>query len=147
MNALIETGTANTPIIRGKQIGKCRVEAAYNYATEQVILTAYSLVDSRVTAMKKARQNNIDRIKDRLKLNMKATGLDSVSCSLFKVSYRETKDNAVELDEALFFANNLNEDFVSVKVSPNKTAIKNALKNGESVIGAKLVNSQTLTIR
>lgn len=48
MNALIKTGTANTPIIRGKQIGKCRIEAAYNYATEQVILTAYSLVDSRV---------------------------------------------------------------------------------------------------
>ncbi|WP_294086633.1 hypothetical protein [uncultured Actinobacillus sp.] len=48
MNTHIETGTVNTPIIRGKQIGKCRVEAAYNYTTEKVILTAYSLVDERV---------------------------------------------------------------------------------------------------
>lgn len=132
------------------------IEDDFNHKVEQTVYILKNIeseidpIDAeikRLTAMKNARQNNIDRIKTRLKLNMQATGIDAVNCPLFKVSYRETKDNAVELDEKLFFANNLNEDFVSVKVSPNKTAIKNALKNGESVIGAKLVNSQTLTIR
>ncbi|MDD7545615.1 siphovirus Gp157 family protein [Actinobacillus porcinus] len=132
------------------------IEDDFNHKVEQTVYILKNIeseidpIDAeikRLTAMKKARQNNIDRIKDRLKLNMKATGIDSVNCSLFKVSYRETENNAVELDEGLFLANNLNEDFVTVKITPNKTAIKNALKNGEDVIGAKLVNSQVLTIR
>ncbi|MDH2997218.1 hypothetical protein A1D22_05970 [Pasteurellaceae bacterium LFhippo2] len=101
----------------------------------------------RLQAMKKARQNNIDRIKTRLKENLKATGIHKVNCGLFNVSYRETEQNAVELDEDLFLANNLNEEFITVKISPNKTEIKNALKQGVEIIGAKLVDSQVLTIR
>lgn len=101
----------------------------------------------RLQAMKKHRSNNIERIKTRLKENLKATNLSKIDCGLFSVSYREKEGGAVEIDEELFLANNLNEDFVSIKVSPNKTAIKNALKNGENVIGATLVNSEVLTIR
>lgn len=100
----------------------------------------------RLTAMKKARQNRIDEIKNYLKFNMQKTGIYKIECPLFKISYSERAQSAVEIDEKLFMDNNINEDFVNVKITPNKTAIKDALKRGENVIGAKLVDSQVLTI-
>lgn len=101
----------------------------------------------RLQAMKKARQNNIDRIKNRLRENMKAVGMSKLNCGLFSLSYRLQEANAVELDENEFLANNLDEDLVTVKVTPNKTEIKRRLKNGEEIIGARLVDSEVLTIR
>lgn len=101
----------------------------------------------RLTAMKKARQNRIDEIKNYLKFNMQKTGIYKIECPLFKISYSECVQSAVEIDEKLFMDNNINEDFVNVKITPNKTAIKDALKRGENVIGAKLVDSQVLTIK
>ncbi|MCI7353000.1 MAG: siphovirus Gp157 family protein [[Actinobacillus] rossii] len=101
----------------------------------------------RLTAMKKARQNRIDEIKNYLKFNMQKTGIYKIECPLFKISYSERAQSAVEIDEKLFMDNNINEDFVNVKITPNKTAIKDALKRGENVIGAKLVDSQVLTIK
>ena len=101
----------------------------------------------RLQAMKKARQNNIDCIKNRLRENMKAVGMSKLNCGLFSLSYRLQEANAVELDETEFLANNLDEDLVTVKVTPNKTEIKRRLKNGEEIIGARLVDSEVLTIR
>ena len=101
----------------------------------------------RLQAMKKACQNNIDRIKNRLRENMKAVGKGKLNCGLFSLSYRLQEANAVELDETEFLANNLDEDLVTVKVMPNKTEIKRRLKNGEEIIGARLVDSEVLTIR
>ncbi|MDW0618575.1 siphovirus Gp157 family protein [Mannheimia haemolytica] len=100
-----------------------------------------------IKTMKKVRQNALDRVKDYLKRNMADTGIFKIESPLFKISYAERQNAAVELDEALFLANNLNEDLVSVKITPSKTAIKKALEAGEQIIGAKLVDSQVLTIR
>lgn len=101
----------------------------------------------RLQAMKKVRQNALDSVKDYLKRNMAATGIFKIESPLFKIGYSERKNAAVELDETLFLANNLNEDLVSVKITPSKTAIKKALEAGEQIIGARLVDSQVLTIR
>lgn len=78
---------------------------------------------------------------------MASTGIFKIESPLFKISYAERSDAAVEVDEELFLANNLNEELITVKITPNKTAIKTALNNGENVVGARLVNSQVLTIR
>lgn len=101
----------------------------------------------RLQAMKKQRQNGIERIKDYLKFNMAKTDAKEIKCPLFTIAYREQKQSAVELDEDLFLANNCDEDLVSVKITPNKAEIKKRLKAGETVTGAKLVSSQVLTIR
>lgn len=101
----------------------------------------------RLQAMKKQRQNGIERIKDYLKLNMLATGTDNIKCPFFKISYRQQPQSAVELDEKLFLDNNLDETLLNIKIVPNKTEIKNRLKAGEEIIGARLVDSQVLTIR
>ncbi|MFZ7282499.1 siphovirus Gp157 family protein [Avibacterium avium] len=101
----------------------------------------------RLTTMKKARQNRIEEVKNYLKYNMQKTGIFKIESPLFKISYSERKQSAVEIDEDLFLANNLDESLVSVKITPNKTAIKEALKRGDDVIGARLVDSQVLSIK
>lgn len=101
----------------------------------------------RLQAMKKVRQNALDNVKDYLKRNMSETGIFKIECPLFKISYSEREKSAVELDEELFLANNLDENLINVKITPNKTEIKKALNAGVNVIGAKLVDSQVLTIR
>ncbi|MCK3656410.1 hypothetical protein A4G19_13835 [Pasteurellaceae bacterium Macca] len=100
----------------------------------------------RLQTLKKVRQNNIERVKNYLKQNMSATGILKIESPLFKITYNERKEAAVELDEEIFLANNVDEDLVTVTVKPNKTEIKNALKRGADILGAKLVDSQVLTI-
>lgn len=101
----------------------------------------------RLQAMKKARQNNVERIKHRLRENLAETGIAKVNCGVFNVSLRVSQNSAVEIDEAAFLANNVNENLVRVKIEPNKTEIKAALSNGAEIIGAKLVSTEVLTIR
>ena len=133
-----------------------QIEDAFENKAQQTIFMMKNIeaeidpIDSeikRLQAMKKAHQNNIDRIKNRLRENMKAVGKSKLNCGLFSLSYRLQEANAVELDETEFLANNLDEDLVTVKVTPNKTEIKRRLKNGEEIIGARLVDSEVLTIR
>ncbi|UXN34369.1 siphovirus Gp157 family protein [Avibacterium paragallinarum] len=101
----------------------------------------------RLTAMKKARQNRIDEVKNYLKFNMQKTGIFKIESPLFKIAYSERKQSAVEIDEDLFLANNPDENLVNIKIAPNKTAIKEALKRGDDVIGARLVDSAVLSIK
>ncbi|MCW9717381.1 siphovirus Gp157 family protein [Avibacterium sp. 21-599] len=101
----------------------------------------------RLSAMKKARQNRIEEVKNYLKYNMQKTGIFKIESPLFKIAYGERKQSAVEIDENLFLANNLDENLVTIKITPNKSAIKEALKRGESVMGARLVDSQVLSIK
>ena len=133
-----------------------QVEDAFENKAQQTIFMMKNIeaeidpIDTeikRLQAMKKARQNNIDRIKNRLRENMKAVGKSKLNCGLFSLSYRLQKANAVELDENEFLANNLDEELVTVKITPNKTEIKRRLKNSEEIIGARLVDSEVLTIR
>lgn len=132
------------------------IEDDFNHKAEQVVFgiknTEYQIdvIDAeikRLQAMKKATQNKIDGVKDYLKINMAKTGIDKVKCALFTISYREVKDGKVEVDEDLFLANNVNEELVTVKITPSKTAIKNALNRGENIVGARLVDSPVLTIK
>ena len=101
----------------------------------------------RLQAMKKARSNNVERIKARLRENMAALAKDKVKCGLFSVSYRIAENNKLELDEQDFLDNCYDEDLIVYSVKPNNAAIKQALKDGVDIVGAKLVDSEVLTIR
>lgn len=78
---------------------------------------------------------------------MQKTGIFKIESPLFKIAYSERKQSAVEIDEDLFLANNPDENLVNIKIAPNKTAIKEALKRGDDVIGARLVDSAVLSIK
>ncbi|WP_439242373.1 siphovirus Gp157 family protein [Lonepinella sp. BR2474] len=132
------------------------VQDDFDHKVQQIVFLAKNIeseidpIDQeikRLQAMKKAKANSVDNLKGYLKHNLQTTGIHKVDCGLFKVAYRESAQSAVEIDEDLFLANNTSEDFVTVKITPNKTAIKQALKDGVEIPGAVLVDSQVLTIR
>lgn len=123
------------------------VQTVYSIKNAEYKIPAIDAEIKRLQAMKKALQNNVESVKNYLKYNMAQTGIFKISCPVFTITYAERKDGAVEIDEAVFFDNNPAPDLVVEKITPNKTAIKEALKRGESVIGARLVDSQVLSIK
>lgn len=90
--------------------------------------------------------NKIKSIDDYIFLNMRRTGIKKIESSngSFSASIRKTA-GAVDLYDISL----LPEKFICTKVvtSPDKIAIKNAIKNGEEVQGARLVKSEVLSIR
>lgn len=84
-------------------------------------------------------------LKDYLERNMKAAGITEIKADdgTFKASFRKSK--AVEiLDEAQIPAEFMRE---TVKIEPNKTAIRKAIESGQDVAGAKIEERQNLQIK
>jgi hypothetical protein len=74
---------------------------------------------------------------------MQLYGIEKVESSFLKLSFRKSESVEV-INEA-----QLLPEFTTTKVTttPNKTAIKEAIKRGEVVEGAVLVTNQNLQIR
>lgn len=96
----------------------------------------------RLTARKKTVENSIDRMKGALLMYLQESGQDKVKAGSFAVSTATTQ--AVKItDEAVIPCIYLVEQ--PPKIS--KEAIKKALKNGETINGAELVNNVGVRIR
>lgn len=96
----------------------------------------------RLTARKKTTENAVDRMKNALLAFMKLSGQDKVKAGTFTVSTATTQ--AVQItDETLIPCIYLVEQ--PPKIS--KDAIKQALKSGETVNGAELINNTGVRIR
>lgn len=94
----------------------------------------------RLTNLNKADKRANERMLERIKSSMQLTGRDKVNTSLFKVSFRKSK--AVEVEDLL-----LPESYKVATWKPDKKRIKEDLKNGLEILGAKLVENQNLIIK
>lgn len=96
----------------------------------------------RLTARKKTAENGVDRMKAALLMFMQQTGQDKVKAGTFAVSTATTQ--AVQITDE----NAIPRDYL-VEQPPkiDKIGIKKALKNGETVTGAELVNNEGVRIR
>lgn len=120
-------------------------EKAINYG--YVIKNFESEVDiieeeiKRLNALKKARQNAVDKLKNNISDAMQLFGILEVKAPTFKMNFR--KSESVEIFEGL------DQEFITEKVSyqPDKIAIKNAIKEGRQVNGAALITNYNLQIR
>lgn len=102
------------------------------------------IIDSeikRLKAIKEQKEKAIDRLKDAVKDAMNLYGIEKVDSPALKLSFR--KSESVEISE------NLDKRFMIEKVTyqPDKVAIKEAIKNGESIEGAVLLINQNLQIK
>ena len=99
----------------------------------------------QMTGKLKAAKARNQSLKDYLARNMQSAGITEIKADdgTFKASFRKSK--AVEiLDEAQIPAEFMRE---TVKIEPDKTAIKKAIESGREVAGAKIEERQNLQIK
>jgi len=117
----------------------------YGYVIKQLghEVNAVNEEIKRLTDIKKRNEKAIERMETAISNAMQLYGIEKVDSSFLKLSFR--KSESVEIvNEA-----QLTEQFTTTKttVTPNKVAIKEAIKNGEVVEGAVLVTNLNLQIK
>ena len=100
----------------------------------------------RLSTRKKTIENNIKRMKEALQFSMETTGKTKFKTELFSFGIRKNAP-AVIMDEP--YIENVPERFLKYSdPTINKTAIKEAIQNGEDLEGlAHLEQSSSLSIR
>lgn len=120
-------------------------EKASNYAylirTVEYDVSAIDEEIKRLSALKKAKNNVIDRMKESVVNAMSIYGFEKIETPTMKLSIRRSE--AVEVYE------NLDSKYIVEKVTyaPDKIRIKNAIKAGEQVNGAKIIENYNLQIK
>ena len=117
----------------------------YGYVIKQLghEVNAVNEEIKRLQDIKKRNEKAIERMETAISNAMQLYGIEKVDSSFLKLSFR--KSESVEIvNEA-----QLLPEFTTTKttVTPNKVAIKDALKRGEVVEGAVLVENKNLQIK
>lgn len=130
-------------IINQDQLQAKAVNYAKVIANYQAESDAIDQEIKRLKAMKDSREKKIELLKESVKKAMLLSGIEKVESPLFKLSVRRSEAVEVDLVESLPNA------FLNVKnvVTADKVAIKEAIKRGENVIGARLVENFNLQIK
>jgi len=146
--SLLETEELTPELEQALVINQDQLQAkANNYA--KVIVNIQSDADAidneikRLKAMKESKDRAITRLKEAVKNAMLVSNIEKIESPLFKLSIR--KSEAVEVD----MLEGLPSEFLNVKnvVTPDKIAIKEAIKRGEFVLGARLIDNFNLQIK
>jgi hypothetical protein len=122
-------------------------EKAINYAfvlkTFEGEVSLISEEIKRLTAIKKAKESAIDRMKDAVLSAMQIYSIEKVSSPTLNISVRRTESIEVPLVELL------DPRFVTEKIvkSADKIAIKKAIKDGEIIEGAFIQANYNLQIK
>lgn len=108
--------------------------------------TARGIKEAEQAMAKRRRtiENRVKAIKDYLLTNMVHTGIQKIESPLFVLGVRKNPPSVVVDDPESLPADYRRE---VISVQPDKTGIKNALKAGQLVPGAHLVNGVSLSIR
>lgn len=95
-----------------------------------------------LTARKQVKDNKIERLKKAVASSMTAFNENKFETSKVVFSFR--KSESVDIDMDLLDKQWVKE---TVEIKADKTAIKQALKNGEIIKGASLIQKQNLQIK
>ena len=97
----------------------------------------------RLTAMKKRLERERDRVKEGLANACNALGVEKVKGMYADISFRASEQTVIDNADAV------PEEYMTVKTTytPNKTAIKEAIKAGKEVPGAHLEQKKNIQIK
>ena len=137
------------------EIEPATLESVQIASEEKIIATAMYI--RRLDALNKATKETIQDLQERVSADSKriealkwlmTKAMDSLQYTEVKspeVTLRFRKSSSVEITDS----ESLPKQFLRTKtvVEPDKTAIKNALKAGEKIQGAQLVESRNLQIK
>lgn len=95
----------------------------------------------RLTKIKKAKENAVERLKNNVEYVMKQKDIEKLAVGTFKAGYRKSESvEIINLDV-------IPADFTKVEIKADKTAIKKAIKAGETVDGAQIQTNMNFYIK
>jgi len=102
--------------------------------------------EKQMADRRKAMENRAASVKEYLRTNMAACGMTKIDHPLFKISLRDNPESVVIDDERQIPVDYLRQPEPPAP-TPDKTLIKQAIKDGFDVPGAHLARSQRLEIK
>lgn len=105
---------------------------------------AIKAAEADMAKRRRALENRVKWLKDYLKGSMEYTGISKIECPFFKLAIQKNPDAVNVTDEDAIPAQ-FKEQVISWKI--DKTAIKAAIKGGNPVPGAELINGTRLVIK
>lgn len=132
--------------MQGDMQEKCTNVAAFIRNTES-LAEQIKQAEQAMAARRKALENRADRIRQYLLESMQRTGITKIESPWFKIALAKNPPSVVVDDEdTLKFAH---PEFVKVVTteSLDKAAIKEAIKAGQIVEGARLASSDRVSIK
>jgi chaperonin cofactor prefoldin len=95
---------------------------------------------SRLSARMKSIENKQNHMREYLRVNMEASGINKIQCPLFTITLAKGRD-IVSIDDE----DKIPADYLNIKtiMTPMKKEILSALKEGEDVPGASITKSKS----
>jgi len=130
-------------VINQNEIQEKAINYGYVLKTFEGDVSLISEEIKRLTAIKKAKESAIDRMKDAVLSAMQIYSIEKVSSPTMNLSIRRTESIEVPLLELL------DDRFVTEKIvkSADKIGIKKAIKDGEMIEGAFIQANYNLQIK
>lgn len=95
----------------------------------------------RLNKIKKSKESTIETLKNNIEYSMKQKGIEKLEVGTFKAGYRKSESvEIINLDI-------IPADFTKVEIKADKTAIKKAIKAGETVEGAQIQTNMNFYIK
>lgn len=110
----------------------------------EVTAEAIKQAEADMAKRRKTLENRVTWLKSYLKTSIEQTGITKIECPYFKLSIQNNPPAVIILDESSI-PENFKEAVLTWKV--DKNALKEAIKGGEIVPGAKLSNGSRLVIK
>jgi hypothetical protein len=130
--------TINKEQLQSKAVDYCYVIKQLDYDCEQIDNEI-----ARLNKLKKVRANLTDRLKNTVSSAMQLFEVEKIETPLIKLSFRNSESVEITNEQQL------DAKFIVTKTvsTPDKKAIKDAIKNGEVVEGATISYNKNLQIR
>jgi hypothetical protein len=130
--------TINKEQLQSKAVDYCYVIKQLDYDCEQIDNEI-----ARLNKLKKVRSNLTDRLKNTVSSAMQLYDVEKIETPLIKLSFRNSE--SVEITNE----SQLDACFIVTKTvtSPDKKAIKDAIKSGQLVCGATISYNKNLQIK
>jgi len=130
--------TINKEQLQSKAVDYCYVIKSLESDCEQIDNEI-----ARLNKLKKVRSNLTDRLKNTVSSAMQLYEVEKIETPLIKLSFRNSESVEITNEQQL------DACFIVTKTvtTPDKKAIKDAIKNGELVCGATISYNKNLQIR
>lgn len=119
---------------------------AYAVKNLEAMATAIKTAEGDMAARRKAIENRVEHIREYLKTCMDVAGVEKIDCPHFALSVKKNPPSVDVFEPGLIPAEYMKKP-PPPAASPDKTAIKDAIKAGAEIPGAKLVQGTRLEIK